>query len=118
MFFRFFFGRLFLPNQNWSLVQLAQVQCAQWSFVTSHRDSRGDHNCLRRWLRRRVAREAATADLDLDLMLTSPPGSGLSRYKGVDCVFNDQSSTPSLFVPPKLGAAGSDRNRTVHLSGI
>eukprot|EP00913_Durusdinium_trenchii_P009883 g9276.t1 len=30
----------------------------------------------------RVAREAATADLDLDLMLTSPPGSGLSRYKG------------------------------------
>ncbi|CAK9071013.1 unnamed protein product [Durusdinium trenchii] len=64
------------------LVSFGLVQCAQWSFVTSHRDSRGDHNCLRRWLRRRVAREAATADLDLDLMLTSPPGSGLSRYKG------------------------------------
>lgn len=46
---------------------------------------------LGRWWQRRSGRlratetgatTSATADLDLDLMLSPPPGSGLSRYKG------------------------------------
>ena len=60
----FFFFRFFVVS--------AEVQFAHWSFV-GHEPNPWSQS-------RRCARRAS--DLDLELMLTSPAGSGLSRYKG------------------------------------